>query len=62
MDRRLDPAIESDLFLALMVVQDRRVKLISLTFGHLSRSCGSLESGFNGEPFAPAISGAAAYV
>jgi hypothetical protein len=44
-----------------MIVQDRRVKLIILTFGHLSRSS-RLESSFHGEPLTPAVGSAAANV
>lgn len=43
------------------MIKDSAVKVVILTFGHLSRSS-RLESGFHGEPLAPAVSGATADV
>jgi len=54
--------VESDLLVFLVLILYPAPK-IRITFGHVSRSCGCcLESSFNSEPFAPAVSRAAGNV
>lgn len=55
------PVIECDLLVAFVLILYPDPQL-NITFGHVSRSCIRLESGFSGKPFAPAVGGTAANV
>jgi hypothetical protein len=61
MYRLLDPAVECDLLLALVRVEDVLVEF-QITFGQLSRSWFLLQSHLDGIPVAPPVGGAAGYV
>lgn len=61
MNRRLYPAVERDLLLAFMRVEDVLVEF-QVTFGQVSRSCVLLESHLDRIPFTPAVGSTAAEV